>query len=211
MLGNFVKPGDTVLDVGAHKGAYTWHLARLVGPSGHVHAFEPQPHLASRLSRGISSQVVLHQFALSDSEHVDRLVTPIWGDTQMYGHATLEELPEDTAVETVDIKAITLDSLDLNPTFAKIDIEGHEVAMLQGSENTMSRNRPVLLVEIDYRHHLETKRRAALISWLVEHDYRVHYVTENELSEPVELVADVDPNGKITGSPYTFNWFMIPA
>jgi FkbM family methyltransferase len=210
-LRNFVKLGDTVLDVGAHKGAYTWHLARLVGASGRVHAFEPQPHLASRLSRGAARQVVVHPFALSDSKHVDRLVTPIWGDTHMYGHATLEDLPDDTAVETVEIKAITLDSLDLNPTFAKIDIEGHEVAMLRGSEDTMSRGRPVLLVEIDWRHQLETKRRAELISWLICHDYRVHYVIGHDLSEPVELSADTDPNSKIDNSPYIFNWFMIPA
>ena len=210
-LRNFVKPGDTVMDVGAHKGAYTWHLARLVGASGRVHAFEPQPHLASRLSRGVAPQVVVHPFALSASEHLDRLVTPIWGDTQMYGHATLEDLPVDTAVETVEIRATTLDSLDLDPTFAKIDIEGHEVAMLQGSEDTMSRHRPVLLVEIDYRHQLETKRRAELISWLMGHDYRVHYVIGNDLSEPVELSADTEPNSKIKNSPYIFNWFMIPA
>jgi hypothetical protein len=129
----------------------------------------------------------------------------------MYGHATLEDLPDDTAVETVEIKAITLDSLDLNPTFAKIDIEGHEVAMLRGSEDTMSRGRPVLLVEIDWRHQLETKRRAELISWLICHDYRVHYVIGHDLSEPVELSADTDPNSKIDNSPYIFNWFMIPA
>jgi FkbM family methyltransferase len=171
-LRNFVKLGDTVLDVGAHRGAYTWHLARLVGASGHVHAFEPQPHLGSRLSRGVARQVVVHPIALSDSEHLDQLLTPVWGDTQMFGHATLEELPEGTTVETVEIRATTLDSLDLGPTFAKIDIEGHEVAMLRGAENTISRNRPVLLVEIDYRHQLETKRRAELITWLISHDYR---------------------------------------
>ena len=83
--------------------------------------------------------------------------------------------------------------------------------MNQECLKSLDRFRPVLLVEIDYRHQLETKRRAELISWLMGHDYRVHYVIGNDLSEPVELSADTEPNSKIKNSPYIFNWFMIPA
>jgi predicted methyltransferase len=44
-----VQPGSIALDVGAHKGGYTYWLAKGVGPSGHVYAFEPQPRLATGL------------------------------------------------------------------------------------------------------------------------------------------------------------------
>jgi hypothetical protein len=47
-----LAPGDVAVDVGAHKGAYTWWMRRAVGESGRVYAFEPQPALADNL-RGL--------------------------------------------------------------------------------------------------------------------------------------------------------------
>ena len=44
-----VSSGDTVIDVGAHKGAFTYWLSRAVGPQGRVLAFEPQPEVADYL------------------------------------------------------------------------------------------------------------------------------------------------------------------
>ena len=46
-----VRPGDTVLDIGAHKGSYLYWLRQAVGESGRVFAFEPQPALATYLDR----------------------------------------------------------------------------------------------------------------------------------------------------------------
>ena len=72
LLGKVVKRGDNVIDVGAHLGAYTFVLARLVGSKGTVWAFEPSPACHIYLKRGFrfSRRVVLSNIALS-SKNLD--------------------------------------------------------------------------------------------------------------------------------------------
>ena len=55
LVETLVKPGDTVVDLGAHIGYYTLLFAKLVGPSGHVVAFEPSPASCAILRRNVAS------------------------------------------------------------------------------------------------------------------------------------------------------------
>src|SRR5262249_5095539 len=54
LLRSLVRSGDIVFDVGANIGAYSIPLARAVGSSGVVHAFEPHPHIRDRLIENIA-------------------------------------------------------------------------------------------------------------------------------------------------------------
>ena len=64
-----VRPGSIALDVGAHKGGYTYWLAHGVGPNGHVYAFEPQPRLAAALRASLDpSRVTVENAGVSDRE-----------------------------------------------------------------------------------------------------------------------------------------------
>src|ERR1017187_7387482 len=54
LLSNIIRPGMTFLDVGAHVGHYTLLAARLVGPTGHVYAFEPEPENYAILTKNIA-------------------------------------------------------------------------------------------------------------------------------------------------------------
>lgn len=212
-LHRYVSSGATVLDVGAHKGAYTWHLAALVGRAGHVHAFEPQPRLAGRLDHWAPTHVTVHPVALSDEGGPATLTIPVWDATDMLGHATLEDdLPADTTTRRVTVQARVLDDLDLSPSFLKADVEGHELAVLRGGERTVRRCRPVLLLEIDYRHAGERERRRTLLDWLDSHDYVAHHVSDDGAVTPVgRLDPDLDPNDGLRSSTYVYNWFLLPA
>jgi FkbM family methyltransferase len=207
-LHRFVQPGATVLDIGANKGVYAWHLVRLVGATGHVHAFEPQLALASRLRRaGLGRQLSVHPFALSDREASMTLTIPILDDAPEPGHASLE--PNVGQGPTVQVPVRTLDSLNLLPSFVKVDIEGHELAMLRGAEATITRSRPVLLLEIDYRHRNEVGKRGQLLDWLTSHSYTLFYVRGAALLPAPALTADIDPNASIGGD-LVYNWFALP-
>lgn len=75
-----IRRGDTVLDIGANLGMVTVHMASLVGRSGMVHAFEPNPRLVGLLSRAIDRnclpQVKLHEFGLGPEESTLELRIP---------------------------------------------------------------------------------------------------------------------------------------
>lgn len=210
-LGRFVHAGDTVFDVGAHKGAYTWHLARLVGAAGEVHAFEPQVDLSERLRRWCPRQVVVHPYALSDQTASASLNVPVWGNTSMKGHASLESsrLSEKNSYQ-IEVHTQAGDELMLAPSFVKADIEGHEISMLRGAGQTIARCRPVLLLEIDYRHMTETSSRRELVTWLSDHGYSAHYVRRDRLMSFGRLDALTDPNQVLDCESYVYNWFFLP-
>src|SRR6516165_6318678 len=68
-----IQPGDVVFDVGAHVGLFTVLLARWVGPSGHVFAFEPTPVTRAALTdhlnlNGVANRVTVCPLAVSDKE-----------------------------------------------------------------------------------------------------------------------------------------------
>jgi FkbM family methyltransferase len=76
-----IRPGMTVVDVGANLGYFTLLMAELVGPTGLVHAFEPNPKLVARLKQsvavnGFAQRVEVHEQALSNSEGRFKLFVP---------------------------------------------------------------------------------------------------------------------------------------
>src|ERR1035437_3567146 len=74
VMAKTVKPGDTVIDVGANVGALTVAMAKLVGPNGRVIAFEPQPETAALLERNAAQNgldnVEIHRCATGDKHRV---------------------------------------------------------------------------------------------------------------------------------------------
>ena len=167
-LAEHVRPAAVCLDVGAEYGLYTWTLAGLVGPAGHVHAVEPQPgpstfvDTSRRLLR--AGNVTVHRTALGATAGGGVLALPRRRMLPVHGRAFLttgasglgsnaefgrhEELA--VAVTTVDdlVGALGLDRLD----FVKVDIEGAEARLLAGARGTLAAYRPVLMLELEDRH-----------------------------------------------------------
>jgi FkbM family methyltransferase len=154
--------------VGAEYGLYTWTLAGLVGPAGHVHAVEPQPGPSAfvdttrRLLR--AGNVTVHRTALGADAGGGVLALPRRRLLQVHGRAFLttgasglgsnaefgrhDDVP--VAVTTVDdlVRALDLDRLDV----VKADIEGAEERLLAGARDTLAAFRPVLMLELEDRH-----------------------------------------------------------
>jgi FkbM family methyltransferase len=151
-----LRPGDTALDIGAHKGGYLYWLQARVGPTGRVIAFEPQPDLADYLRRATAAlgarHVTVEALALSDRPGTALL--RVRRDRTSCG-ATLEarDPTEDWVARPVPVT--TLDDYaerhDLRVHAIKCDIEGHELAALRGALRTLRRDRPVLLLECEAR------------------------------------------------------------
>lgn len=155
LLPRFVGRGDTVLDIGAHLGIYAYRLAHLVQAEGKVICFEPQPQLAQYLRTGLAGRKYRHvdilNEGLSDHEGTAWMSIPIEGTTPNLGRATLHRQLSHAGME---VPVRRLDDFDSGRriSFVKCDVEGHELPVLRGGEKTLVRDRPALLVEIEYDH-----------------------------------------------------------
>jgi FkbM family methyltransferase len=143
--------GATVLDIGANRGIYCFWMIRAVGPSGHVIAFEPQPEMRDCIERQKRrfkwSNLRVMNVALSDLQGEMSLARQRIGD----GSATLE-LPRRRSTDaTLDVQVAKLDIV-VDETFSKLkfikcDVEGHELKVFLGGEQTIRRHRPVVQFE----------------------------------------------------------------
>ena len=151
-----LAPGDSAVDVGANKGAYLHWMRQAVGPTGSVHAFEPQPGLARYLEtvrrRMGWDNVSVREMALSDSAGRRVLHVPGWENSP---GASLEKTESMSAARDREVEVDTLDhQLEgaKRIRLVKVDVEGHELAVLRGAQRTLSEHRPVVLFESEARH-----------------------------------------------------------
>ncbi|HEX2613100.1 MAG TPA: FkbM family methyltransferase [Fibrobacteria bacterium] len=154
-LREFVPRNLAALDVGANIGLYSYALSRLCP---RVEAFEPQPECA-RVLRAFSRgrNVRLHESALSDAEGELTLHVPVIGGEAATGMASLRaeaaQNSDGAGVRRLQVPVRRLDSFGFTGLgFIKIDVEGHEIEVLRGAEETLAREKPVLLIEIEQRH-----------------------------------------------------------
>jgi len=147
----YVKIGDTVYDIGANIGYVSLSLAKKVGPSGHVIAFEPVPANIKAFRQNIEinhlTSVQLIEAAVSD-EAVETLIR-IAGNLSM---ASLVWHRNDPSATEISVRTVSIDELtkagDLpRPAFVKIDVEGAEAAVLKGMRHTIASVRPVVFME----------------------------------------------------------------
>ncbi|HEX5707829.1 MAG TPA: FkbM family methyltransferase [Pyrinomonadaceae bacterium] len=146
-----VRPGQVVADVGANLGYYTVRFSRLVGPQGHVHAFEPSPRYRARLQDHLrrndcERNVTVSEFALSDREGEEHL----YGDDVSASIHWVHDARRPSIEETIRLK--TLDAYAREADFArldfvKVDIDGHEPRFVAGAAETLRRFRPAILME----------------------------------------------------------------
>ncbi len=150
----FLKPGMTVLDIGAHRGFHTLFFSKKVGKHGHVISFEPSPRDRKRLELHIRinfrQNVDLIECALGEEDRsADLYAVP--------ENSVLNSLrPPDTEFQTcrtqVSVKRLDdvlsqahIDKVD----FIKLDVEGGELSVLKGAEQLLHRiPRPVILCEV---------------------------------------------------------------
>jgi FkbM family methyltransferase len=135
----YLKPGMRVVDAGANIGLYTVMASILTGPSGHVYAFEPSKGTYNRLQRNLilndCRNVTANNVALASTcgEMILR-VDPNYPTFD--AHCFVDSLDDDTEISSTDeiVKCINLDSYKLEHIdFMKIDVEGGELALLQGA------------------------------------------------------------------------------
>ncbi len=181
LLPELVPPARVAVDVGAARGIISWHLARL---AREVHAFEANPHLARRLARALP-QVHVHGCALSDRTGEVELRVPLREGVELEGLGTVDPLNRLTRAGPAEIRRLRvpcarLDDFALEDVgFIKIDVEGHEAAVLRGGMELLRRCRPVILFEAGELNRPGAVAEARAV--LTALDYRVEAVNRRGL------------------------------
>lgn len=153
-IGGLLRPGSVFLDVGANVGYHAYFAAGLVGPSGSVHAFEPDPDLYDRLARNLSS------FSWARPEHL-----AIWHEAatlnferaflpEESGWGALTAIRDFNKGQRIPVNATSLDEWNASAKLSsldliKLDAEGAELHVLEGARTTLQRFRPTILLEVN--------------------------------------------------------------
>lgn len=166
LMQRYARPGTTAIDVGAHLGYFTLHLARLVGPEGAVHAFEPDPRLYPRLTSHIELNrapwVTANHHGLLDRQVADHefLIPDQLGWASAVGEAGEGVRSMRVPMARLDdyVKAQGIRASDVS--FIKVDVEGSELEVLHGAQATLSATSAAVLVEHVPRRAEATGHRA---------------------------------------------------
>ncbi len=199
---NLIRRGDSVIDIGAHKAAFAYWMARGVGPTGSVACFEPIPDLAAYLrevaARYRDGRMTLVESALSD--RVGKATLHYAG--HHLGGASLE-LTDDVFRPPIEVAMTTLDEWVATAgfrrpiSFIKCDVESHELAVFRGGQQLLSTDMPVLLFEstnmLDGREH-----NSRVFDFLSSLGYEGYFFDDVKLTR----IEDHDPrqHNPVTGN-----------
>jgi FkbM family methyltransferase len=163
-----LKPGDCFYDIGANVGCYTLLAARLVGLDGHVIAFEPHPAsmrtLMGNVELNLLSNVTLCALPLSnesDMEWLDLSALEAGSSNHQLGKGRMRIITYAAALDDL----IALKKLR-PPDVVKMDVDGHEPAILFGMLGTLEHVRSI---QIEAQPNTAETILARLIGW---HCYR---------------------------------------
>jgi len=167
IMDRILRPGDVFVDIGANIGTWVLYAAHLVGPAGHVYAFEPHPKTAHYLQRNVAlnsfQNITIFSCAVGDSHKL----------------VTLEETANDTMNNisengTVSVQMVPLDSMTQIPKIRllKIDAEGSELQILHGAIQTLERTESVCMECCDTYARKRGYRSLDLLKILLDQGFK---------------------------------------
>lgn len=198
---SLLNPGDTAIDVGAHLGWLSLHFLNRVGPTGHVHSFEPVPELFQRLSeafraaKGLGYHVIANPIALGERNEtatmsVGNQVNP--GFNTLINNFSRDGL-RDRFIQ-VSIRPLDeyLDEKRIHHVkLLKIDVEGAEGYVLRGARKHLEEYAfDYMLIEISPEaEEVSGRKRGETIEYLRSLGYQ-GYLLEGRRPKPLPRTYD---------------------
>jgi FkbM family methyltransferase len=176
----FVKPGDVVVDGGAHIGFFALLASTLVGSAGRVVAFEPSSGTRAILQRNVDlngrTNITIVPAALGRSAGTAVLAH---ASAHESGQATVYGTEQSARTETVDVVALDdrIGDDSSRVGLIKMDLEGAELQALHGMRRLIAARRPPIVVEVTDRFLRNAGGSAAeLYRYLTGHGYSAHII-----------------------------------
>ncbi len=198
LLGHLIAPNSAVIDVGANVGYFTLMFGQWINGDGRVVSIEPEESNFQRLQKmikkeGLTDVVETVQAAASNISGTGRLVV----DTDNPADHFLGQGDVEVSVLTID--DILLDRGIPDVSMIKIDVQGGEINVLKGAENTIRRSRPALFIEVDGPSLVRSgSSPGALLDFLYEHEYSSFLIQGGALSDRQSknrIIEQIDKEG----------------
>jgi FkbM family methyltransferase len=186
-----ITPGDIAVDVGTNKGSYLYWLSRAAA-HGKVVAFEPQPRLAEYLREACAaaclSNITVEAAGVSDS--VGQLVLHVPGDSDSPSASFERAVASREKCREIKVPVYSLDDYFSarkgRISAIKIDVEGHEMAVLRGAKKILSEDGPCLVLECESRH-LTQGTVLDVLSYVKALGYNGHFVQQGKIRPLTEF------------------------
>ncbi|MBF0620597.1 MAG: FkbM family methyltransferase [Magnetococcales bacterium] len=166
LLERIIRPGQTIIDVGAFMGTHTVALARMTGANGRVVAYEPQriPYqtLCTNVMLNQMTHVRCHPWAVGQEN--GSLTIPELNAKQPNNFAGLSLMQPMSGTPT---RVVTLDETNTRCQLLHIDVEGMEWMVIQGAQNLIQNQRPFI-----YIRNISRAVTADITRWLRARDYK---------------------------------------
>lgn len=165
-----LRPGMVACDIGANIGSHTVFMSKVVGPEGVIVAFEPQRIVFQNLCANLALNAIenVHAYHSAAGQRAGKSRVPVirYDLPENFGGVTIGSHHKGELVEVTP-----LDELPFNNChFIKIDVEGMEIEVLKGANDTIKKFRPVIYVENDRPNNSQE-----LIECLFAADYRLYW------------------------------------
>ncbi|KPA15315.1 FkbM family methyltransferase [Candidatus Magnetomorum sp. HK-1] len=213
IIPKFLKTSHlTVLDIGANIGAYSYYLSMFVEKyQGQCLGFEPRMETFQRLKKNVHyHNFVAERLAFSNSNGSLDLYLPT-----SHGCSSFVKRPEFDGLKTESVPVSKLDDYinkkNLNAIgFIKIDVEGHEIEVIEGAIQTISKFKPIILCESENRYiSYSGKSTQMLIKLMKNLKYTAYVISKNNFTVlPVENISI--PDEKSSYDEYFFNYWFFP-
>jgi FkbM family methyltransferase len=204
---HLADPERLALDIGANRGIWTHILSR---HARHVMAFEPNPKMFRILEAALPANAEASPVALSDRDGEAELEVPQLRGGWSNQHASLNpDRNQGREVRTVPVEMKRLDSLDLEPVgFIKIDVEGHEKAVIDGAKSLIERDHPRMIMELEERHTgIPIEDSIAQVEAM---GYETFFLRQGTLRRIREFDPDREHRERVDQPGYVFNFVFIP-
>jgi FkbM family methyltransferase len=174
--------GDIVLDLGAHVGYYTVLASVLVGDTGEVIAFEPEPEnlylLHDHIKLNKCNNVTVIEACVADCAGECSFQRGGTGSGHMIDEGG------DFTVPVVSLDQLLAEGTIPLPDYMKIDVEGAEMRVLHGARQVIAEARPTIFLSVH-----SDQLRDECSDFLKAHDYQLRAIAIRESSEPPEILA----------------------
>lgn len=194
------------IDIGANRGVYTWWMART---ARHVHAFEPNPKMMGILNKVLPANATSYAVGLSDCAGEAGLFIPQRRKGYSNQGGSLSTRKADSPHGEVTVETRTLDSYDFRDIgFIKVDVEGFEAAVLAGAQETIAREKPNMLIELEEAHTGEPIED--MLAKIGEMGFAGFFMRRGQLTALEHFDPQAHHRATSQAADYVFNFIFIP-